>query len=499
MDNHQRMTQRERGATHLKSSPLVNGAAPSGLYARLDGSQAGKRSGSLLALLFLVSLLSGSLSAQQTLTLEEAMNWALANHPIADMATAVEAQGAAALLQSKGAFDPKIAGSFDRKQYLGTEYFNYGNAGVEWQSPYAIKVMGGYEFADGVYLNDERFLSSGDQTYLAVKLPLLQGLITDAARIDRRRGDVALERQRALADVIRNELRYDLAVRYAEWRFTERALAINRETEELLEIYLDNTRQLFQQGDKPAVDTLEASVYLGTQRLATRQAAVDAQLAALAFSELYWPLEPGTTPEAIGPELLALPELPEWPLTQPDLRDLQLLVTDYQLQQRLKREKLKPKLDVSYYLLGNGLELPAQGEGGGGFFDRAYKVGATASYPLFNRKARGGVEEGRLKIVEGEAKLAAKQQSLTVKADAYRNALNAYSDQLDDAEDLVAQNQSLLAAERELFRLGESTQFLLNVRQQNLQKAMLVREKIRFSRNKSMLGWRLTTAAWQFR
>lgn len=453
----------------------------------------------LFFLFFLFSLLSVSISAQQTLTLEDALDWALENHPVADMAAAVEAQGAAALLQSKGAFDPKIAGDFDRKQYLGTEYFNYGNAGVEWQSPYAIKVMAGYEFADGVYLNNERFLSSGDQTYLAIKLPLLQGLITDAARIDRRRGDVAVERQRALANVIRNELRYDLAVRYAEWRFTERALAINRETEDLLEVYLANTRQLFRQGDKPAVDTLEASVYLGTQRLATRQAAVDARMAALAFSELYWPLQPGATPAAISPELLELPELQDWSLTQPDLLDLQLLVTDYQLQQRLKREKLKPKLDVSYYLLGNGLELPAAGEGVGGPFDRAYKMGATASYPIFNRKARGGVEEGRLKIVEGEAKLAAKQQSLTVKADAYRNALEAYTNQLEDAENLVAQNQALLAAERELFRLGESTQFLLNVRQQNLQKAMLVREKISFSRNKAMLGWRMTTAAWQTR
>ena len=450
----------------------------------------------LLSLLLVLSI-APALRAQRIVTLEEALNWALTNHPVADVADAVEARGAAVLLQSQGAFDPKIAGAYDRKQYLGTEYFNYGSAGVEWQSPYAVKVSAGYEFADGTYLNDERFLSGGDQTYLAVKLPLLQGLITDAARIDRRRGDVAVERQRALANVIRNELRYDLALRYAEWRYATRALAINEETETLLATYLNNTRELFELGDKPAVDTLEASIYLGTQRLATRQARVDARLAKLAFSELYWPLEEADQPAALSTETLLPPVVAPWQDRQPELLELQLAITDFQLQQRLKREKLKPKLDVSYYLLGNGLELPAGGDEFGGPFDRAYKVGASASYPIFNRSARGEVEEGRLKIVESEAKLEGKLQSINVKANAYEEAFAAYVGQLNEAEVLARQSEQLLAAEQTLFQLGESTQFLLNVRQQNLQKARLVREKLVFSRDKAAVTWRWITANWQ--
>jgi outer membrane protein TolC len=262
----------------------------------------------------------------------------------------------------------------------------------------------------------------------------------------------------------------------------------------LLETYLRDTRELFRQGDKPAVDTLEASIYLATQRLATRQAQVDAQMAKLAFSEMYWPLEEADQPVSPEGTFLVLPELTDWATRQPELRELQLAITDYQLEQRLKREKLKPKLDVSYYLLGNALELPAAGDQFGGPFGRAYKVGATASYPIFNRKARGDVELGQLKIAEGEAKLAGKQQSLEVKADAYRQAVAAYNEQLNQAESLIGQNNRLLAAERELFRLGESTQFLLNVRQQHLQKALLVGEKLRFSRNKSVITWRYLVA-----
>lgn len=445
--------------------------------------------------LFLLMLLPGLAGAQSVLTLEEAMNWALADHPVAKMADAVEQQGAAALLRSKGAFDPKIAANYDRKEFKGDTYFNYGTAGVEWQSPYAFKVAAGYDWAQGEYLSDDLFLSSGSQAYLAIKLPLLQGLITDAARIGRKRGDVAVDQQQAIAEIIRNELRFDVAHRYAEWLFAERTLRINEETEVLIDTYLRDTRTLFEQGDKPAVDTLEAFIYLGTQRLATQQARVDAQVAKLAFSEMYWPLEEEDQPFALEEGLLNLPIIPDWEIAQPELRDLQLLVTDYQLEQQLKQEKLKPILDANYYLLGDGLNIPI--EGSGNFLTRGYKVGVTASYPIFNRKARGDVEIGRLKIVEAESKLADKRQSLQQKAAAYRNALLAYQGQLSEGTRLAEQNQQLLEAERELFRLGESTQFLLNTRQQNLQKAMLVAEKIRFSRNKAALTWRYLTAVWR--
>lgn len=449
-----------------------------------------------LLLYSIVLFFAAVLPAQRTLSLQEAFDWALTNHPVAEMADAVELQGPAFLLRTQGAFDPKIAGYYDRKEYLGTEYFDHGNTEVSWQSPYAVKVAAGYDFASGQYLTDELFLATGGQTYLAVKLPLLQGLITDAARIDRRRGNVAVERQLALANIIRNDLRYDIAYRYAEWFYAEQILRINEETQDLLELYLANTRNLFELGDKPAVDTLEASVYLATQRLETRQARVDAQVAKVNFSELYWPLDASHDPAAYTLELLMIPGSVDWPTAQPELRELQLAISDFQLQQRLKREKLKPILDVNYYILGTGQEFPAGNSEFGGPFGRAYKVGATASYPIFNRKARGEVQEGRLKIVETEAKLSDKRRALDVKAEAYRQAVTAYQRQLDEAAALIRQSEDLLRAERTLFDLGESTQFLLNVRQQNLQKARLIRQKIVFSRDKSVAGWRWTTGVW---
>ncbi|MEM9527413.1 MAG: TolC family protein [Bacteroidota bacterium] len=448
------------------------------------------------ALIFFFLAWGLSLSAQKVLTVEEVLDWALENHPVAGMAEAVELQGPAALLRSQGAFDPKVFGAYDRKEYLGTEYFNYGDAGVEWQSPYAVKVAAGFQWASGTYLSDENFISQDVQSYIGIKLPLLQGLLTDAARIDRRRGDVAVDRQRAVAEIIRNELRYDVTVLYAEWLFAERSLIINQETEVLLETYLRDTRELFRQGDKPAVDTLEATIYLGTQRLATEQATIDARLARLALAEVYWPMRDEMSPFVFSNDLLQLPAGNNWAANHPELRDLQLTISDYQLEQRLKQEKLKPVLDVNYYLLGDGFQLPAGDDQYGGPLDRAYKIGATLSYPILNRKARGDVQLGKLKILEGEAKLADKQQALGYKAQAYADAVTAYTNQLAQADILTEQAERLLIAERDLFRLGESTQFLLNARQQALQKALLVAEKLRFSRNKAVMTYRYLVANW---
>ncbi|SEP58501.1 Outer membrane protein TolC [Neolewinella agarilytica] len=448
--------------------------------------------------LFLILLVISpvGMKAQKAISLEEMLAWAEANHPMGELADAVAERGEAALLQARGAFDPKLSGTYDLKEFKSTEYFNYGEAGVEWQSPYAVKIAGGYQFARGTYLNDERTVPANGQAYLAVKLPLLQGLITDAARIGRERGMLAMDRQQAMADVIRNELRYDLATRYAAWLYAERAVAINQETEELINVYLENTRGLFQQGDKAAVDTLEASVYLNTQRQATRQAQVDADLARRSLSELYWPLEFTDIPNGLRPEWLMVIPTGNWAATHPELQEARLTVNDYQLQERLKREMLKPTLDVSYYLLGDGFDLPAGDDQNGGLLDRAFKVGAKASYPIFNRKARGGVQEAELKIREGAAKLSAKTQSLEQKSAAYQDAIAAYNQQLSAAGQLADQSRRLLEAEQELFSLGESTQFLLNARQQNFQKALLNLEKLRFSRNKAVVTLRYLIAEW---
>ena len=433
--------------------------------------------------------------AQKALTLEEVTAWALANHPLAMTAKAVEERGPAELLYARSALDPKLAINYDRKDFKGAEYFDYGTAELSWQSPYALKVAGGYQRAEGTYLNDERTVPANGQAYLAIKLPLLRGLMRDETRTGLKRGELAVERQQAMADMIRNELRYDVAYRYLEWSFAVRSVNLNRQIEDFIATRLEQYRGLVAQGDKPAVDTLEATVYLGLQRQTVRQAEIDAELARRALSELYWPLAEADLPTLLPQEFIS--ELPEVEtLSQhPELAQLSLSLADASLARDLKREQLKPELNLSYYLLGDGFALPETP--GGSAFTEAYKLGLTASYPLLNRKARAGVQLGELKVIESEAKLNAKSQALGAKARAYRDAVGAYAEQLTLSEVLAGQAERLLIAERELFDLGESTQFLINAREQAFLKARLGVVKLRFSRDKAVATYRYLLAIWE--
>jgi len=433
--------------------------------------------------------------AQKTLTLEEVTTWALTNHPLATTANAVEQRGPAELLYAKSALDPKFSLEYDRKDFKGTEYFDYGTAELSWQSPYAVKVAGGYQRAEGTYLSDERFIESDrGQAYLAIKLPLLRGLLRDETRTGLKRGELAVERQKAMANMIRNELRYDVAYRYLEWSFAVRSVNLNLQIEDFIATRLNDYRGLVAQGDKPAVDTLEATVYLGLQRQTVRQAEIDAELARRALSELYWLLEEDDLPTLLPEEFVSnLPQVES--LSQhPELAELSLALADASLARDLKREQLKPELNLNYYLLGDGFSLPETPAGSA--FSEAYKLGITASYPLLNRKARAGVQLGQLKVIESEAKLNAKSQALGAKARAYRDAVGAYEEQLTLSVVLADQAERLLIAERELFGLGESTQFLINAREQAFLKARLGVVKLRFSRDKAVATYRYLLASW---
>jgi len=406
----------------------------------------------LLTLLFLLYLAPAA--AQEELTYPEVETWVMNNHPLARTADAVQERGLAELMAGRAALDPKFNLNYDRKDFKGTEYFDHGKAEISWQSPFALKVAGGFQVAEGTYLNNERFLPSNGQAYIALKLPLLRGLLVDKTRIGLRKGELAVERQRAAADVIRNDMRYDIRLRYLNWVFATRTVNLNQDIEAALLQRLRDYRQLVIQGDKPAVDTLEATVYLGLQRQAVAAAMVEEDLAAQSLAELYWPLEFGDVPSDFLDSSIGLPDTSALN-NHPQLMELNLALADSRLSLELKNEERKPELNLEYYLLGDGVALPEQDASP---FTEAYKLGVTASYPILNRKARAGAQLARLKVIESRNKLTDKSQALQTKALAYREAIDNYNLQIGSGNVLADQAERLLEAEQALFGLGESTQ-----------------------------------------
>ena len=89
------------------------------------------------------------------------------------------------------------------------------------------------------------------------------------------------------------------------------------------------------------------------------------------------------------------------------------------------------------------------------------------------RKERGALELVQLKQLETSYKMSQKQREIQNKINVIVQQLQTNLEQLTIQRDISTNYQTLLVAENEKFRIGESSIFLLNSREQKLMEAQL--------------------------
>jgi outer membrane protein TolC len=94
-----------------------------------------------------------------------------------------------------------------------------------------------------------------------------------------------------------------------------------------------------------------------------------------------------------------------------------------------------------------------------------YKWGLTFEMPLFLRKERGDLQLAELKIQSAEYQLDNTFASLNYKIQSSLVDLENMSAQLIIYKQTVEDNRTLLEAEKRMFENGESSLFLINVRE----------------------------------
>ena len=165
--------------------------------------------------------------------------------------------------------------------------------------------------------------------------------------------------------------------------------------------------------------------------------------------------------------------------------DISISKIDY----RLKRESLKPTLEIKYNALSSDM--------GNGVIDDYsidnYKWATVVSYPIFTRKERGDVKLSKLKLESNEAKLVDKRALVNYKIQSVYNEMVSYKEQVSIQKQAVDMYEDLLLAEQRLFELGESSIFLINTRDQNLIKAQIKLIDIDFQYRISEAGLRYHT------
>lgn len=436
-------------------------------------------------------------------TLDEYIQWVVQYHPVAKQANLLRDEAEAGLRIARGAFDPKWYGDWQHKSFDGINYFNLGESGVKLPTRIGWEIKGAYQFASGLYVNPEGTLPDNGQAILGLRIPLLQGMFTDQRRTALAQAKIMLRANEATRLSTLNDLLQDAIKTYWDWSLAYSRQEIARQAREIALVRLDGLVESYLAGDKPAIDTLETHIQLQSRQLELIQADLDLQNMRLLLSNFLWgendvplQLQEVVIPQDLASLSAAALFIPAqdslFQLLQrehPLLQQYQLKQQQLELERRLQAEMLKPRIDLEYNILGDGLDL--DGMPGENLLFQNYKVGLSAEFPLFLRKERGKLKLADLKLLDNQYAFGQKALELGIKFNAYFNELDNLRDQIALYESITANYRALLDAEIIKFQLGESSIFLVNSRENKLieTQVKLVELKAKYMKSRYQVLW----------
>src|SRR5690606_9404595 len=137
-------------------------------------------------------------------------------------------------------------------------------------------------------------------------------------------------------------------------------------------------------------------------------------------------------------------------------------LSHYEIEQRLKREKLKPKLKLNY----NPLLATSANNIIPNYSINDHKFGFDFSMPLLLRSEKADILRGEIKIQEAELDIQDKTNELQNKIENSWQQQRLLQEQLTLLNLNVENYRRLLDGEQEKYNFGESSVFLLNRRQE---------------------------------
>ena len=446
---------------------------------------------------WLFFLLSLSLFSQQSvvLNLEDFLDLVNKNHPVMKQANLLDDQAEANWMKARGSFDPVISSSYGQKSFDGKNYYQKFDGILKIPLRFGVDLEMGYETNEGSFLNDENTVPENGLAYAGIRIPLGSGLFYDERRLILDQAKL-YEESNALDRIqMINNLLFEALLSYLDWQFQVGNARILEEAVAIVVQRLDNIRASFQVGDRPAIDTIEASQNLRTRNIDLIKARQDLAKSRQSLNNFLWredllplELENEVVPESIDEDRwidrintlrLGLNEI----LAKiPALRNYDLDRRYLEIERRLTREFLKPQVDLKVHPL---IRLDSEDE----LFSTSandYLLGVNISYPVFTRKNRGDLQLINYDLQNNQWAYDNKRQETTTKIENMFTNLQFLAESIDLVKENIRDSEVLLNTEYEKFEIGESSMFLINNRENKLvqdkRKLLLVKRDILFNR-----------------
>lgn len=430
----------------------------------------------LLGILFISNLAMRAQDSKTTIdsimTLDAYLGYVKQFHPLVRQANLEVNQAQAGIIAARGGFDPKIEVDYENKQFKSTEYFSLLNSTFKIPTWYGIEIKAGFDQMEGVYLNPQNTVPANGLTTLGIAVPIGQGLLINKRMADLKKAKIYNNLSQAERDLEVASILHQAANSYFNWyrNYTEY---------ELYQTFLNNAqirfngiKGLIQQGDRPAIDSIEAGILVKSRKLSLEQSRLKLLKSKLELSNFLWwdNLVPLELQDNIIPEKELDKKVENTLKTNgllfsdlviennPKIKALQNKLEILEVDKRLKGDLLKPRIDLNYNYLSEPDFIQD-------FNTVNYKYGINFSFPLFLRKERGNYKIAKLKVQDANLELNLENQVLQNKIKYQLEEIQSLKEQIQIQNQLVADYNTLLESEEQLFFFGESSIFLINARE----------------------------------
>lgn len=406
------------------------------------------------------------------LTFSEYLEIVRKYHPVAKQAELLEQEAEAELLKAKGGFEPKIYADLTEKDFDEKNYYQLIDAGLKLPTWLGVDLKTGFERARGAYVDPQSGTPDAGLIYAGLSIPIGQGLFIDQRRADLKKAKIYRESNVVEQQIMLNDLMYDAGNAYWKWtqafeveKVISRAMHIARERLKFIE-------RSVALGDKPEIDTLEASLQIQTLQVELQQARLEVMKSRAELSTYLW--FEGVLPMELSDNVFPGEMDERSPVTSEVLfadadtllsRHPEILKTTFKIDvlnvdRKLGLEQLKPTLNVNL----TPLIEPVGGAEDIRITENNMKWGFTFEMPLLLRKQRAELQKNGLKMKSTNLDLESKRFSLSQKYAMATQEFETTREQSEQYRKTVLDYERLLNAEQRKFELGESSLFLVNSR-----------------------------------
>ena len=433
-----------------------------------------------LLLFFLVITANAQDKSVKELTYNEFLGYVKKYHPLVKTANLEISRAQANLMMARGGFDPKIEVDFNKKQFKDKEYSSILNSSFKVPTWYGIEIKAGFDNSEGVFLNPENTLPNQGLTSLGVTVPIGQGLFINQRMADLRQAKIQIQLSKAERKLQAILILYDASLAYFNWKKNFSEVQLYEEYNRNAQIRFKGIKSLIKEGDKPAIDSVEAGIIVKNRVLNLEDSSLKLAKAKLELANFLW-LE-NNIPLELADDLI--PEIQLEVTIQESLRTNDLLNADFSIinhpkisalqskinilnvEKKLKANMLLPRLNVGYSYISEPSYID-------NYRFQDYKIGVDFYFPLFLRKERGSLKLTKFKVQETEFALDIETVQLTNKINAQKIEITSLAKQQELIKEIVQANLIMLNSEERLFSFGESSLFLINTRENNVVSAQL--------------------------